>query len=157
MTHPNADLIDRFYTAFAERDAETMAACYAPSIRFSDPVFTDLQGNAAGGMWRMLCEQGKDLRIEHSGVRGSDTTGDAHWEAWYTFGATGKKVHNVIDARFRFEDGLIVEHTDIFGFYRWSRQALGVTGLLLGWTPILLGQVRKQAGKQLDRYLASQA
>ena len=154
MTHPNADLIDRFYTAFAERDAETMAACYAPGVRFSDPVFTDLRGNAAGGMWRMLCEQGKDLRIEHSEVRCDDETGVAHWEAWYTFSATGKKVHNVIDARFRFEDGLIVEHADTFGFYRWSRQALGVPGLLLGWTPFLQNQVRKRAGKQLDRYLA---
>src|SRR6478672_11208014 len=43
MPEDNADLIRRFYSAFAARDADTMAACYAPDARFSDPVFTDLR------------------------------------------------------------------------------------------------------------------
>ena len=68
MTHPNADLIDGFYRAFAAGDAEAMAACYAPDVRFSDPVFTDLRGVKAGDMWRMLCGQAKDLRVEHRDV-----------------------------------------------------------------------------------------
>jgi ketosteroid isomerase-like protein len=42
--HPNAELIRKFYTAFASRDARAMAACYHPSVRFSDEVFIDLQG-----------------------------------------------------------------------------------------------------------------
>ncbi|MGE8487312.1 MAG: DUF4440 domain-containing protein, partial [Paraburkholderia nemoris] len=29
MSHPNTELIARFYTAFQQHDAETMAACYA--------------------------------------------------------------------------------------------------------------------------------
>ena len=33
----NADLIERFYAAFAARDGGAMAACYAPDARFSDP------------------------------------------------------------------------------------------------------------------------
>ncbi|MFT4048815.1 MAG: nuclear transport factor 2 family protein [Solirubrobacterales bacterium] len=40
----NAKLIERFYAAFASRDGETMAACYAPDATFSDPVFPDLSG-----------------------------------------------------------------------------------------------------------------
>ena len=51
--HPNATLIRSFYEAFQRRDAESMATCYAPDVRFSDPVFTDLQGARAGDMWRM--------------------------------------------------------------------------------------------------------
>ena len=39
----NSALIDRFYEAFGRRDHETMAACYAPDARFSDPVFQDLR------------------------------------------------------------------------------------------------------------------
>jgi len=105
-------------------------------------------------MWRMLCELGTDLRIVSSGIEADDATGRAHWEADYTFSATGRKVHNVIDATFRFKDGKIVEHVDSFPFYRWTRMALGPMGVLLGWTPLVQGQVRKQARKQLDRYLA---
>ena len=150
----NEELIRRFYSAFQQRDAATMAACYGPDVRFSDPVFTDLRGAQAGLMWKMLCERGKDLRIEFRDVRADATTGSAHWEAWYTFSATGRKVHNVIDATFEFRDGRIVSHTDRFDLYRWSRQALGPAGLLLGWTPMLRNKVRAMAAKGLADYEA---
>jgi ketosteroid isomerase-like protein len=149
----NAELIRRFYSAFQKRDAEGMVACYAPDVRFSDPVFPDLVGDRAKGMWRMLCARGKDLRIEFRDVSADETSGRAHWEAWYTFTTTGNPVHNIIDAEFRFANGLIVEHRDRFHLYRWSRQALGATGLLLGWTPIVQGKVRRQAARALDSYL----
>ena len=42
--HANAELLNRFYSAFQRGDAETMAACYHADARFSDPVFTALQG-----------------------------------------------------------------------------------------------------------------
>jgi ketosteroid isomerase-like protein len=154
MPHPNEELVTRFYSAFAARDADAMAACYAPDVRFSDPVFPELVGDRARGMWRMLLHRGKDLRVEFSGVRADDREGSAHWEAWYTFSATGRKVHNVIDARFTFKDGLVATHTDSFDFYRWSKQALGPTGLLLGWTPLVRNKVRATAGKGLDDFLA---
>lgn len=150
--HDNAALLDRFYTAFAAKDGAAMAACYAPDVHFTDPVF-DLEGPRAGAMWQMLTAQGKDLRIEHSGVEADAEHGKAHWEAWYTFSPTGRSVHNVIDARFVFRDGWIVEHVDDFDFRRWSRQALGLAGLLLGWTPLLRNQVRRSAGKQLERWI----
>ena len=44
MTHPNAALIERFYEAFQRRDVDAMAACYAPDVTFSDPVFVGLHG-----------------------------------------------------------------------------------------------------------------
>ena len=150
----NEDLICRFYSAFQQRDAATMAACYAPDVQFSDPVFTDLQGASAAAMWKMLCERGKDLKIEFSDVRADASTGSAHWEAWYTFSASGRKVHNVIDATFEFRNGLIVKHTDHFDLYRWSRQALGPAGLLLGWSPMLQNKIRAMANKGLNDYLA---
>ena len=64
------EVIRRFYTAFARRDHQTMAACYAPDAEFGDPVFQDLRGPEVPGMWRMLCERGTDLRIEFSTVTG---------------------------------------------------------------------------------------
>jgi ketosteroid isomerase-like protein len=152
-----ADLIRRFYTAFARRDHEAMAACYAPDASFSDPVFRDLRGPEVAGMWRMLCQRGTDLRIEHRDVTVDGTGGAAHWEAWYTFSATGRKVHNRIDARFTFESGLFRAHVDWFDLYAWARQALGLKGLLLGWAPPVQNAIRAQARRSLDRFLGGRA
>lgn len=140
----NQELIETFYSAFQNKDAEAMAACYHPDVVFSDPVFTRLQGKDAGDMWRMLCERGKDLEVTYSDVRADGEKGSAHWEATYTFSATGKKVHNVIDAEFELKDGKIVKHTDRFDLYRWTRMALGLKGVLLGWAPPVQGAIRKQ-------------
>lgn len=150
----NVETLRRFYEAFSRRDAATMAGCYAADVQFSDPVFTDLRGAQAGLMWKMLCERGKDLRIEFRDLQADDSVGRAHWEAWYTFSATGRKVHNVIDASFTFRDGKIAKHTDRFDLYRWARQALGAPGILLGWTPMLQGKVRAMAAKGLADYQA---
>jgi len=155
MSQDHEALIETFYEAFTRRDAETMASCYHDDVVFSDPVFPDLKGWRAGAMWRMLCERGKDLELTYSGISASGDTGRAHWEADYTFSATGRKVHNVIDASFRFADGKIIEHTDVFDLWAWTRQALGAPGVLLGWTPIIQGKVRGQAAKGLDQYIAS--
>jgi ketosteroid isomerase-like protein len=148
------ELIQRFYTAFQARDGAAMAACYHPKVEFSDPVFTDLKGSRAGAMWKMLTERGKDLRVEVSGIRASERSGAAHWEAWYTFTQTGRSVHNVIDATFEFRDGKIVKHTDVFDLHRWAGQALGLPGKLLGWTPLLQNKIRGMAAKGLDDYVA---
>lgn len=152
--HPNAKLIQDFYEAFQRRDAEAMAASYHPDVHFSDPVFADLRGARAGGMWKMLVARGKDLTLTFSDVSADDKEGRAHWEADYTFGATGEKVHNVIDARFTFRDGKIVRHVDTFDFPRWAAQALGWKGRLLGGFGFLHKGVQKKALEGLDAFMA---
>ncbi len=152
--HPNAEAITRFYTAFARRDAEGMAAEYHADVRFSDPVFQDLRGDRARAMWRMLAGRAKDIALEFRDVEADDATGRAHWEARYTFSATGRKVHNVIDARFVFKDGKILEHIDTFDLWRWAGMALGPSGKLLGWAPFVQKGIRKRAIEGLDAFLA---
>jgi SnoaL-like protein len=149
--HANAALLERFYGAFARRDGAAMAACYHPQAHFRDAVF-DLRGPQVGAMWRMLCERGADLRVEFRGIEADDRRGSAHWEAWYSFSATGRKVHNVIEAQFEFQDGLILRHVDRFGFWRWSRQALGPMGLLLGWSGFLHRKVQATAAQNLEKF-----
>jgi ketosteroid isomerase-like protein len=135
------EIIESFYAAFARRDADAMAALYTDDVQFSDPAFGPLVGEHARNMWRMLAARAADLEITVSDV----TDRSAHWEARYTFSQTGRRVHNVIDARFELRDGRIARHDDTFDFWRWSRQALGPAGLLLGWTPILQNAVRRRA------------
>jgi ketosteroid isomerase-like protein len=147
--HPHAELIADFYEAFARHDGDAMAGCYHDEARFSDPVFPELDAQGVRAMWRMLTGDADDLRVEFSGIEADDESGHAHWEAWYTFSKTGRQVHNVIDATFDFRDGEIVRHIDDFDFWRWSRQALGLPGLLLGWTPLLQKKVQSTAAARL--------
>ena len=157
--HSNEQTIVRFYSAFAQLDAETMAKCYSKEATFEDPVFS-LKGRAeVGGMWQMLCDATKskgrqDWRLEFSDVHADGTTGRAHWEAHYRFSVSKRLVHNVIDANFTFTpDGLIATHKDKFDFWRWSRQALGLAGIVLGWMPFFRKQMRERARESLHRYL----
>jgi ketosteroid isomerase-like protein len=150
----SAELIRRFYDAFARRDAQTMGTCYANDVIFSDPVFPRLVGEEARAMWRMLAARSQDFSLTYEGVEADAQRGKARWIAHYTFSKTGRHVENIIDAHFRFGNGLIVEHTDRFDFWRWSRQALGPAGLLLGWTSGLQKKVQSTAATSLAEYLA---
>ncbi len=154
MSHPNDELIQRFYAAFGSGRADEMAACYTPDAHFQDPVFPDLNGAEPGQMWSMLLEAPGELRIELVEHEAGDDTGSARWQAHYVFSQTGRPVFNDVRASFKFRDGLIADHRDDFSFHAWSKQALGAPGLLLGWTPIIRGAVQKKAGARLEEYKA---
>ena len=131
-----------------------MQKCYHQNIVFNDPAFVNLKGLRAKAMWHMLISGSKDMTMTYDSVSADNKTGSAHWEAQYTFSQTGQKVHNIIDARFEFKDGKIIKHTDSFNFYRWSRQALGLMGWLLGWTPFLQTKIQKTVAKRLDIFIS---
>jgi ketosteroid isomerase-like protein len=154
MSDGNDELIRRFYAAFDARDGDAMAACYRPGALFSDPVFVDLHGDEPGEMWRMLTGRADDLSVDLLEHEANGDRGSARWLARYTFTQTGRAVTNDVRASFRFADGLIAEHRDDFSFHRWARQALGTSGLLLGWTPILRSAVRRRARAGLDEFMA---
>ena len=148
--------IDRLYSAFSRLDGAAMQGCYAQDSEFDDEIFSLSGRDQIGGMWRMLCESTRAKGMAHWKLEfGNITDRSAHWEAHYLFSATGRRVHNKIDATFEFDgQGLIKQQRDRFDFWAWSRQALGAPGLLLGWSPMLRRNVRAQAAANLRRFLA---
>ena len=157
-THPNAAAIERFYRSFDARDAAAMNDLYAGDVAFTDPAFGTLRGDEVRAMWTMLTGQAKDLSVRASEVRADAGTGSAHWRAEYTFTATGRPVVNEIDAAFRFDgDGKVVEHVDRFSFWRWSRQALGPSAVVLGSNPLGHALVRRRARGRLEAFMARRA
>jgi len=146
--------IDYFYTAFANGDAERMASCYHENAEFTDPAFGTLKGEAVKNMWRMLLSRNADIRITHDNVHANGNTGSANWQAEYTFTPTGRKVINKISSRFLFEDGKIIKQTDSFDIWKWSRQAFGWKGFLLGWTSFMKKKIQMQANKLLRAFKA---
>ncbi len=152
------DVITQFYTAFTNLDPETMAQCYHNDIHFEDPGFGILKGERARDMWRMLCnsQKGKNFKVVFSNVSFENKKGTAHWEASYIFSKTGRKVHNKIDAYFEFEDGKIIKHIDTFNLHKWSSQAFGFKGWLLGGTSFFKKKLQLQTNKLLDAYITKQ-
>jgi ketosteroid isomerase-like protein len=151
-TNENTELIACFYRAFEAKDAEAMVGCYAPDIRFVDPVFGPLYGREAGDMWRMLLGRAENFTITVDEIKSIGQMASAHAVARYTYSATGRAVVNDIRTHFAIRDGFIAEQTDNFDLYRWSRQALGLRGWMLGWTPQMQNAIHTKARRALKEY-----
>jgi len=152
--HPNAALVERFYSSFQKKDFSSMNECYSDTVIFRDPVFETLEAWKAKAMWQMLVERGgSDLTISYKDIEAGPDTGSAQWEAVYRFGKTGNTVHNKIRASFEFAGGKIVKHTDDFSLWTWAGMALGLKGTLLGWTPFVQKAIRKEAQTGLELFI----
>lgn len=151
----SVELIKGFYSSFSAGDGEAMASCYADGAVFEDPVFGVLSSTDVRDMWRMLCENATDLKIDFTVEEANETSARVRWIAHYTFSATGRLVRNDVMATIQIVDGKITDHRDQFSFWKWSSQALGVPGRLLGWSPPLRAKVRKMALGNLAKYQSS--
>ncbi len=150
----NEELINKFYTAFGNKDYTTMNSCYSDDIIFFDPVFGLLNGDEPKKMWEMLCKRSTDLNISYGNIiKLDDEYSTCDWVATYTFTKTGKKVINKIRANMKFADGKIIEHSDAFSLHRWSAQALGFSGWLLGWNRFFQQKIKNSARKSLMQYM----
>ena len=146
MMNTNQQVIEEFYSGFAAGNAKTMESCYHKDIQFQDPAFGILKGNDAIDMWEMLIDKSEgNLKIEFSDVEANDFTGSANWVAEYHFGKTNRRVVNSIHSSFEFKDGLIIRHVDSFNIWNWSKQALGLSGYLLGWTGFMQQKIQQRA------------
>jgi ketosteroid isomerase-like protein len=149
----NAELITKFYEAFARSDGAAMAALYHENATFKDPAFDLKNGKEVGAMWKMLSARAKDFKLTFSNVKGTAEGGSADWVATYLYGGKNK-VENHIHTEMKIEHGLIVKQIDSFNFYKWASQSLGTFGKLFGWLPPVHNTVRKKAMGQLHRYMA---
>lgn len=146
-------MIRKFYSSFQNRDWQGMLCCYKDNILFYDPVFENLEGVEVRSMWEMLLKSAKDLEMEFGEIETEEGYGSCQWVATYTFSRTGRQVVNKGKAFFKFSEGLIAEHQDDFDLWKWSRQALGITGTLLGWTPFMHRKIRQKAERSLEKFM----
>jgi hypothetical protein len=121
---------------------------------FNDPVFGLLDAGSTNAMWQMLCTRAKDFSLTYGNIQLLDEEySTCEWNAIYLFSSTGRRVHNKIKAYMRFKDGLIIEHTDGFNFYKWTRMALGLSGFLFGWSNFMQRKIQKQARAGLLKFM----
>ena len=149
----NEQTLIKFYTAFSNGDANQMCECYHPKVRFNDSIFGLLKYNEVCKMWNMLLNKNKgNIKIVFSEIKADEHTGSARWMATYTFSKTNKEVVNSVYAYFQFQEGLIIKHTDDFDLWKWSKQAFGWKGVLLGWTGFMQKKIQEQAILSLKNF-----
>ena len=69
------------------------------------------------------------------------------------FTLTGGPVSNRVGSNLHLDSiGYICRQIDTFDFGSWSIQALGLAGVLFGWTPFLKRKLRTKALDNLNRF-----
>lgn len=154
MTHK--EVIEKFYTSFSNGNSKEMIACYHDRVIFEDPVFGRLKGERVFEMWNMLLSnKSNDTTITFNNVEIVENTGRANWIATYKYGPKKRPVINNVSAYFEFKQGKIIKHVDSFDVWKWTRQALGISGYIMGWTPMMMKKIQKTTHKRLDDYISS--
>ena len=150
----NTQLIEKFYTGFQQLDAAAVNSCYSEDIVFFDPVFGLLKGDEARSMWQMLCKNARQFSLTYGNIKTLDEEYcTCDWQATYIFPATGKQVVNKVKANMRFADGKIIEHSDAFSVHKWSKQAFGLMGTLIGWNSLFQNKIKNKAKKNLLQFM----
>jgi len=147
-------LITQFYTAFSKKDAAGMNACYSDDVVFYDPAFELLQGKQVNAMWEMLCQNARDFSLSFHNVKDlGDGYYNCDWTAHYTFSKTGRKVVNNVKSHMKIETNKIIEHSDAFSLHKWSTQAMGFLGWLLGWNSFFQRKIKNTAKRNLLKFI----
>jgi SnoaL-like domain len=167
-SQPNLDylspVVGRFFEAFAASDWQTMARCYHDKASFSDPVYPDLREERIVYMWHQLLggiETSKskrgskkssslnNLKLEYRVLFGDERKAQVQWTATYLY--EKRSVSNQVLSTLAIWDDKIVRQVDEYNFWRWSRQALGLTGLAFGAMPWYQRSVQRSAQSRLEQ------
>ena len=149
----NESILFKFFKAFENVNTIEMCACYHPKIQFNNPIFGSLTTNEVCDMWQMLMDSSvKNLKINFSEIQANEYSGTVQWIAKYNFGKKNRKIIHKIQGQFTFKEGFIIKHTDNFDFWKWSMQAYGWKGYLLGWTGFFQKKIQQNAIQSLKAY-----
>ena len=151
----NEALVKKLYEGLKNLDSHQMNSCYHSQATFEDPVFGKLDAKETKAMWQMLCSRAKDFSLEIDKIECDSEKGKGSLVAKYTFSPTGRRVENHIESEFTFKNGKILEQRDHFSLWKWTRQAVGVSGWLFGWLPNFRSKKKKKVKRGLHQFMDS--
>ncbi len=156
MNTSNYQLLLTFFTAFAKKDLDAMLDCYHKNVVYDDVSFGKQQQEKAKAVWRFLIKNvGEKAVITFSNIQTSATSGQANGTITYYFGK--RKITNEITATFHFQDGKIIYHKDEYNLWKWSQQAFGFVGYLIGWSLAFRWLIRWQMQRSLQAFIRHQS
>ena len=151
MELTNQQVIEQFYTALSNRDIKALSNCYHEEVVYSDVGFGIQKGKDAKLVWQFLMNNvDENFMVTFSDIQANETRGSANWVAKYQFNQ--RNIENQITATFQFQNGKIIYHKDKYSLWKWSQQAFGFLGYLIGWLPLFRWLVRWQMQRTLLDY-----
>ena len=93
-----------------------------PAATFRDIAFNLRGQGEIHAMWQMICET-SDIRATFEVLHADGVEGRVALVDHYTFSDTSRKVRNVIDSTFRFQNGVIIQHRDHCDPRAWAEMA----------------------------------
>lgn len=152
------EIVTSFYDCFAKGEAKGMLNFYAEEVIFCDPAFGKLSGNRPHEMWRMLLGRfDEHTTINFEVVETEANKAQVKWTAKYHFGKKRRPVTNRVTSTLILKNEKIVEYYDNFDIWKWAYQAIGIGGLLLGWSKFFQLKIQQNTNKMLDKYIAKHA
>ncbi|WP_368487129.1 nuclear transport factor 2 family protein [Spiroplasma sp. DGKH1] len=146
------EIMNKFYTAFANADWKTMNDLYDRNVVFNDEIFTDLNYEYVTAMWESLIsnKENNKMKVKYELKEEND---DVYvvWTASYLFGPKRRQVINIVTSNMEIKNDKIIKHNDSFNFKKWASQALGMPGKLFG--NALQKKVSKKALENLTNYI----
>ena len=152
------EIVTSFYDCFAKGEAKGMLNFYAEEVIFCDPAFGKLSGNRPHEMWRMLLGRfDEHTLITFEVIEVSTDKAKVKWTAKYHFGKNKRPVTNHVTSTLFVENGKIVKQYDHFDIWKWAYKALGIAGLLFGWSKFFQLKIQQKTRKMLGQYMAKHA
>ncbi len=150
-------IVTQFFEAFAKHDWRSIARCYHDKASYSDPLFPDLRGERIVYMWyQMLGTAGakqthsmNDLNLEYRILFGDERKAQVEWTANYVYAGRYVRIEGL--TTLAIWDDKIVRHVNEYNFWRWIRQAKGLTGLVFGGLPAYQRNVQRSAQSLVDQ------
>ena len=147
-------VLNEFFIAFTNHDVETMLSYYHKDIIYDDIGFGKQKGENAKAVWYFLLGKvDKNAVITFSNIQITKNKGQVNWTTKYTFGK--RKIINQVTATFHFKDGKIIYHKDDYSLWKWSQQAFGIVGYLIGWSWLFSWFIRWQMQQLLRNFIKS--
>ncbi|WP_051378985.1 nuclear transport factor 2 family protein [Derxia gummosa] len=151
--HPNAKLLDQFFSTLALGEATTAGLFYDESARVDIPAI-GLRGLSAAEarlLWRVALNDARDLHVQYAVTSADDSGGEVVWIARYTWQPTGRIVTQRLRGRFRIKGARIVEEVEQFSLWGCAQMAFGTRGWFGGWNPFLRSRIRRLVRERLAR------
>lgn len=126
---------DQLFRAIRFRDVTRAVAAYASEAQIMHPIVGKLTKDQLSGALTVFINRTKTYELHHEIRLAGPASAHVAWSIDHVLFVTGRRVRISGVSELVFEGDRIVLHRDYLSVRDWSRQALGLKGLVLSWIP----------------------
>ena len=154
----NKNIVEKFYTAFSNKDYKSIFYSLSENIIYHDPIYGLLEGDVVRWLWQMRCERLHNASFKFWDIEALDHEYmTCQWQIQYFNNASGADVVMKGKAYMRVIDGKITEQSEGYRLSDWLAISHGWMGKLFGWTGYMQRKEKKKFAEMLNRYIKSQS